>query len=86
MVFTGKLLTEEVIEQYNFTVGLIARRRRKKWVWMCTEYDFVKENESVWDQIVQIFACGASAGKPVGLSCPKSAYAAKSQPKLGLGR
>ena len=28
-VFTGKLLTEEVIEQYNFTVGLIARRRRK---------------------------------------------------------
>ena len=47
MVFTGKLLTEEVIEQYNFTVGLIARRRRKKWVCMCTEYDFVKENESV---------------------------------------
>ena len=30
MVFTGKLLTEEVIDQYNFTVGLIARRRRKK--------------------------------------------------------
>ena len=30
MVFTGKLLTEEVIEQYNFTVGLIARRRREK--------------------------------------------------------
>ena len=47
MVFTGKLLTEEVIEQYNFTVGLIARRRREKWVCMCTEYDFVKENESV---------------------------------------
>ena len=47
MVFTGKLLTEEVIEQYNFTVGLIARRRPKKCFWMCTEYDFVKENESV---------------------------------------
>ena len=47
MVFTGKLLTEEVIEQYNFIVGLIARRRRKKWVCTCTECDFVKENESL---------------------------------------
>ena len=54
-------------------VDQIARRRRKNWLCTCTGCDFVKENASLRDQFVRIFACGASASKPFGPSCPKSA-------------